>query len=158
MTKIEMLFKAREVWNDRDRLIDLREDWGNEHGCDETYRKMQSDIERMAEEATSLEQGIDPQYKTVVIPVCEQHEGIFSKHVKVKWVCPVCGGPRGEPYKTISYDGSRRLGVDGWVNLCGHVDLYAMVREEAEENQSEGSDNTMAAQLSDAGFGSGGPQ
>ena len=60
MTKIEMLFKAREVWNDRDRLIDLREDWGKEHGCDETYCRMQTDINRMGDEAEALEQGIDP--------------------------------------------------------------------------------------------------
>ena len=34
-------------------------------------------------------------------------------------------------YRTLSFDGSRRLGCDGWHNPCGHVDSYADVRKEA---------------------------
>ncbi len=73
-------------------------------------------------------------YRTVEIPTCEEHEGMARTTVTVHWVCPQCGGPRGEPYKKISYDGSRRLyNVDGWRNPCGHIDGYADVRKEALE-------------------------
>lgn len=69
--------------------------------------------------------------RIVEIPSCEQHEGLRSTKVEVRWTCPTCGGPRGETFRTLSYDGSRRLGVDGWENPCGHVDKYADVRREA---------------------------
>ncbi|GAA0494238.1 hypothetical protein Ade02nite_20520 [Paractinoplanes deccanensis] len=69
--------------------------------------------------------------KTVRIPSCEQHEGFHSVEVTVLWECPTCGGPRGEVFDTLSYDGSRRLSVHGWRNPCGHIDGYATVRREA---------------------------
>ena len=69
--------------------------------------------------------------KEVRIPGREEHEGYYSIVVKVNWVCPVCGGPRGEIFNTFSYDGSRRLPVHGWRNACGHVDKYSAVRIEA---------------------------
>lgn len=69
--------------------------------------------------------------RTVLIPACVQHEGIYSILVKVQWVCPVCGGPRGEPFNILSYDGSLRMQVQGWTNPCGHVDKYGDVRREA---------------------------
>lgn len=69
--------------------------------------------------------------KTVTVPRSAQHQGFYSVELFLNWVCPVCGGPRGEPYKTISYDGSMRLSVDGWNNPCGHVDKYSDVRVEA---------------------------
>jgi hypothetical protein len=68
--------------------------------------------------------------RTVVIPSCVEHEGLRSMKVTLDWVCPKCGGPRGEVFKTISWDGSRRLHCDGWKNPCGHIDKYADVREE----------------------------
>lgn len=72
--------------------------------------------------------------RAVTIPACAEHNGFYSMQVNLYWVCPVCGEPRGEPYDTISYDGSRRLGVHGWQNQCGHIDRYNNVREEAEIN------------------------
>lgn len=66
--------------------------------------------------------------RTVTIPASEQHEGIFALTVELPWVCLHCGEPRGEPYDTLSYDGSRRLGVHGWRNPCGHVERYSEVR------------------------------
>lgn len=72
--------------------------------------------------------------RTVTIPARVEHEGIYSRTVRLAWVCPTCGAPRGEVAPTISYDGSRRLHVDGWANLCGHVDKYADVRKEADTN------------------------
>lgn len=76
----------------------------------------------------------DADVKTVCIPSCEQHEGLYASTVKLQWTCPTCGAPRGEIYETISFDGSRRLGVNGWRNPCGHVDHYGDVRKEAQAN------------------------
>lgn len=73
--------------------------------------------------------------KTVTIPSREAHEGIYSIDVSLYWFCPKCGKPRGELFDTVSYDGSRRLHVNGWSNACGHVDKYADVRQEALELQ-----------------------
>ena len=72
-----------------------------------------------------------PELRTVQIPGSEQHAGHHLIAITVAWVCPVCGEPRGPVFRTISYDGSLRLGCDGWTNPCGHIDLYADVRREA---------------------------
>ena len=72
--------------------------------------------------------------KTVTIPAKPEHEGFYSRTVILKWNCPICDGPRGEPYKIYSYDGSRTLLVDGWKNPCSHVDKYDAVRDEADAN------------------------
>jgi hypothetical protein len=77
---------------------------------------------------------IAAEIKTILIPACDQHEGIHQTHIRVRWTCPVCGGPRGEINTVRSYDGSRILYVDGWNNPCGHVDKYVNVREEAWRN------------------------
>lgn len=70
--------------------------------------------------------------RTVTIPAREEHAGYHAREVTLEWVCPVCGGPRGEPHSGLSYDGSRRLYVHQWDNPCGHVDRYAAVRVEAD--------------------------
>ena len=69
----------------------------------------------------------------VIIPRVSEHEGYPGNAIEVEISdnCPKCGGKRGEPYDTISYDGSRRLHVSGWTNPCGHVDKYSDVRVEA---------------------------
>ena len=67
----------------------------------------------------------------VEIPSCTEHEGFRIATYEISDRCPVCGGPRGETFRTLSYDGSRRMEVDGWVNPCGHVDRYEAVRVEA---------------------------
>lgn len=72
--------------------------------------------------------------KEVYIPACDEHEGVYGMVVKLYWVCPVCGGPRGEVKNVRSYDGSRILYCNGWSNPCGHIDKYYMVREEARNN------------------------
>ena len=74
-----------------------------------------------------------PPELTVHIPGSDQHDGHHLTTVTVPWICPVCAGPRGPVVRTTSYDGSRQLGCDGWTNPCGHVDLYATVRQEANE-------------------------
>ena len=68
----------------------------------------------------------------VTIPSIEEHAGYPGNKmtIEISDFCPVCGEKRGEPYPTISYDGSRRLDVDGWKNPCGHIDKYSAVREE----------------------------
>ena len=70
----------------------------------------------------------------VRIPAREQHNGFDAEEVKLRWVCPVCGRPRGEKQETRSWDGSQWLPVDGWANACGHVDYYHDVRAEAAAN------------------------
>lgn len=69
--------------------------------------------------------------KSVLIPEKAAHCGISSMLVSLYWVCPKCGRDRGEPFDTYSYDRRARLMVHGWRNQCGHVDLYAEVRDEA---------------------------
>lgn len=71
--------------------------------------------------------------RSVQIPACEDHDGRASITVTLPWVCPSCGGPRGEIKRVFSYDGSRRLACDGWDNPCGYVDYYSAVRREARE-------------------------
>lgn len=71
---------------------------------------------------------------TVKIPALEMHEGYWASTVTLDWKCPKCGGPRGEPFDTISFDGSRRLHCHGWRNPCGHIDYYNDVRDEARSN------------------------
>lgn len=74
--------------------------------------------------------------RTVVIPRIKEHGGFQWNRVEVKlrWVCPVCGGKRGEPSAKLSYDGSRRMSVDGWVNPCMHMDHYEDMIDEAKAN------------------------
>lgn len=71
---------------------------------------------------------------TVTIPASQEHEGMYAVTVEISDKCPVCGGPRGEVFETVSYDGSRRLYCQGWRNDCGHVDTYSSVRKEARES------------------------
>ena len=81
--------------------------------------------------------GVMGRVREVVVPSTEVHEGRSWNRMRVRlvWVCPQCGGPRGAPIKGISYDGSRRLyDVDLWENPCEHVDAYGAVREEAHTN------------------------
>ncbi len=68
----------------------------------------------------------------VRIPTCTEHEGFIGNRGKyeIADTCPVCGGPRGEVFEGLSYDGSRRLSVDCWRNPCGHIDTYAAIRAE----------------------------
>lgn len=69
----------------------------------------------------------------VTIPAIKNHGGYFGYAITVRIsnFCPICKGRRGEPFNAISFDGSRRLYVDGWKNPCGHVDFYSDVRKEA---------------------------
>ena len=69
--------------------------------------------------------------RTVCIPACENHEGLYKVNLLLNWVCPICGAPRGEIRKGLSYDGGLRLDCDVWDNPCGHIDKYKDVRKEA---------------------------
>lgn len=51
--------------------------------------------------------------------------------VSIAWVCPVCGGPRGEPSETNFIEDGEWLNVHTWSNPCGHVDAYQDVLIEA---------------------------
>lgn len=76
-----------------------------------------------------------PPRRKVLIPERPQHEGFHRIEVELVWVCPVCGGPRGEPFETISYDGSLRLHCHGWNNPCDHIDKYVDCVAEAKAAQ-----------------------
>ena len=78
----------------------------------------------------------DQPMHTVRIPGSDDHGGHHLVTVTPSWVCPICGGPRGQVVRTISYDGSRRLACDGWTNPCGHIDLYSAVRHEAKRSSN----------------------
>ena len=80
----------------------------------------------------------DAPIKTVYIPARAEHDGTHGVYVKLRWVCPKCGAPRGEVKSGRSYDGSRILFCDTWQNPCGHVDKYADVRTEAAANGLNG--------------------
>ena len=58
---------------------------------------------------------------------------MFIATYKIADKCPICGEPRGAVFGTLSYDGSRRMNVDGWKNPCGHIDKYDSVREEGSQ-------------------------
>ena len=74
--------------------------------------------------------------RTVEIPTKKKHEGFpFNRaEVELVWLCPECGGPRGEVERGHSFDGSQRLTVDTWENPCDHVDKYSDVRKEVKAN------------------------
>lgn len=80
---------------------------------------------------------INQETRTVRIPAMAQHEGFYTITVTLPWNCIFCGEKRGEPYKTLSYDGSRRLEVHGWRNPCGHVETYQDIREWVTAQQND---------------------
>lgn len=66
----------------------------------------------------------------VTIPSSQFHGGLGLISLEISDLCPVCNGPRGQVFGTHSFDGSRRLNVDGWNNPCGHIDYYDAIRKE----------------------------
>lgn len=77
---------------------------------------------------------IDAETRFVTIPACSNHSGFLTVTVKLHWTCPECGGPRGDTFRTQSYDGALPVQCDGWNNPCAHIDHYADVRLEAQAN------------------------
>ncbi|MDX8127745.1 hypothetical protein QLH52_10665 [Methylomonas sp. OY6] len=77
---------------------------------------------------------IDAEPRFVTIPACSNHSGLLTVTVKLHWTCPECGGPRGDTFRTQSYDGTLPVQCDGWNNPCGHIDHYRDVRLEAQAN------------------------
>ncbi|MDP3968440.1 MAG: hypothetical protein Q8Q02_09165 [Nocardioides sp.] len=67
----------------------------------------------------------------VTIPDLRSPKTARTARVEIADACPRCDGPRGEILRTVSYDGSVRLHVDGWANPCGHLDDYEAVAHEA---------------------------
>lgn len=105
---------------------------------DEHEHTLTVSLTSQAEAVTALEPApaAAPATRTVEIPARDDHEGRASITVTLPWVCPSCGGPRGEVKRVVSYDGSLRLACDGWDNPCGYIDGYAGLRREAEEYAS----------------------
>jgi hypothetical protein len=68
-------------------------------------------------------------YRSVRIPACVEHQGLYAITIRIPWICPKCGGPRGKLEKTASFDRHYMLeNVDGWRNPCGHQDTYHQIR------------------------------
>ena len=57
--------------------------------------------------------------------------GPIIRTVIVPWVCPRCGGPRGEVKGLNGCDDGEYFHVNVWDNSCGHVDMYDDVLDEA---------------------------
>lgn len=91
------------------------------HQAHMRFKAQMAAIEREANKAR-------PETRTVTIPACAEHDGVAAITVSLPWRCIHCGGPRGEPGQTISWDGSRRLACHGWTNPCGHVEKYSEIR------------------------------
>jgi len=71
------------------------------------------------------------------VKIVERHRDVsqpFSNVllIELPWVCPRCGGPRGEPEVGLAYTGSQRMQVHEWANPCGHVDMYENLLAEVE--------------------------
>lgn len=66
----------------------------------------------------------------VTIPSTTEHAGFGLATYEISDECPKCGEQRGKVFGTHSFDGSRRMNVDGWRNKCGHTDKYCDVRKE----------------------------
>jgi len=90
--------------------------------------KQIEDAAREAEEAESRKGRL---MRTVTVPARAEHEGYAATTATLSWICPKCGGLRGEPFDGLVFDGSRRLAVHQWHNPCRHVDQYPDVRAEA---------------------------
>lgn len=69
--------------------------------------------------------------KRITIPATAEHCGDMQLQLDVEWKCLKCGGPRGEIFDTVSWDGSLTLACHGWTNPCGHVEKYSDVRAAA---------------------------
>jgi len=74
----------------------------------------------------------------VTIPNCKEHDGSSECLVTIEIddFCPVCGAKRGTPTKGFSYDGSKRLTCETWINPCGHIDVYTEVTKEYKKRES----------------------
>jgi len=71
------------------------------------------------------------------VKIVERHRDVsrpFSRIVLVElpWVCPRCGGPRGEPEVGLAFTGSHRMYPHQWTNPCGHRDWSKNLLAEAE--------------------------
>lgn len=78
-----------------------------------------------------------PEVKTLHVPACNEHNGMYSIKVKVVWECKVCGCKLPNTFKDKSYDGSRILyNMDAWdkCHSCNHVDTYEDIRKIAANN------------------------
>lgn len=103
---------------------------------DEELREMEASNPASGSPSSAQSSDEGRTVRSVTIPAIPEHAG-FSGHkitVRLYWICPAHGTPRGDIFDTVSYDGSRRLGVNGWQNPCGCVDGYNAMRKEAKQN------------------------
>lgn len=68
----------------------------------------------------------------IVTVVKRIHDGwtVTTPTIEIADTCPVCGGPRGEPYWHHFCEDGDWFTVTRWDNPCGHLDKYADVLKE----------------------------
>ena len=62
---------------------------------------------------------------------------IITRTVTVPWVCPQCGGPRGEIHGMNMCEDGDYAWMNVWGNPCGHIDMYPDVIDEARSARKE---------------------
>jgi hypothetical protein len=119
------------LWQEINDLEDAMNDEESHYGKTPAWHMMKTEHSKLWKQATAEDAPAQPERRIVEIPYLA---GDFytTRHVVLDWICPVCGGKRGDVYRTLSYDGSLRVNCDGWQNPCGHVDKYPDVLKEAQ--------------------------
>jgi hypothetical protein len=119
------------LWQEINDLEDAMNDEESHYGKTPAWHMMKTEHSKLWKQATAEDAPAQPERRIVEIPYLA---GNFytTQHVVLDWICPVCGGKRGDVYRTLSYDGSLRVNCDGWQNPCGHVDKYPDVLKEAQ--------------------------
>jgi hypothetical protein len=137
------------LWQEINDLEDAMNDEESHYGKTPAWHMMKTEHSKLWKQATAEDAPAQPERRIVEIP-CLSGDFYTTRQVELDWICPVCGGKRGEVYRTLSYDGSLRVNCDGWQNPCGHVDKYPDVLKEAQaaieaQQQAEAAPDTPAS-------------
>jgi len=119
-----------------------------EYQIEEAKAEEKKDVETKTRALKMKKATQSAQLKTVLFPACENHEGRKAIEVCLRWICPVCGEPRGEIKKTDYIDGSGAvLKADGWENGCGHKEKMRKIRNEAANNGYNNAKTIVSGEL-----------
>lgn len=69
-------------------------------------------------------------------PGIRGYQGVVVRTVTIPDYCPVCAGPRGNPYRYRFHEDGDWYECDRWENPCGHVDTYEAILR-ADERHAE---------------------
>lgn len=76
-----------------------------------------------------------PEIRTVNVPLQSVSDHSLSViALRLKWVCPVCGQPRGQVFESPVTLNKQRVITSLWGNPCAHLDRYDQVVAEAANN------------------------